>query len=190
MNLIYEWLFPGMWLIWGIVWLAASRRVKTAKRLESTGSRLLHIIPLFVAAALLYFNDAPIPFFNARFLPSTRTGYWIGAALTLGGLLFTGWARVVLGRNWSGIVTLKENHELITQGPYNLVRHPIYTGLLVAFLGSALARGQWRGLIAVAIVFWALWRKLRLEERWMREQFGEQYVAYSRRVSALIPYVL
>jgi protein-S-isoprenylcysteine O-methyltransferase Ste14 len=96
----------------------------------------------------------------------------------------------VLGRNWSGIVTLKENHELITQGPYNLVRHPIYTGLLVAFLGSALARGQWRGLIAVAIVFWALWRKLRLEERWMREQFGEQYVAYSKRVSALIPYVL
>jgi len=92
--------------------------------------------------------------------------------------------------NWSQAVTLKEDHELITSGPYALVRHPIYTGLLIAFAGSAIARGEWRGLLAVALVFVALWRKLKLEERWMRSHFGEAYETYSRRVSALLPYVI
>jgi Phospholipid methyltransferase len=87
-------------------------------------------------------------------------------------------------------VTVKQGHELMTSGPYALVRHPIYTGLLLAFLGSAVARGEWRGLLAVALVFGMLWSKLRLEEKWMGAQFGESYEAYSRRVSALVPYII
>jgi protein-S-isoprenylcysteine O-methyltransferase Ste14 len=87
-------------------------------------------------------------------------------------------------------VTVKQDHELIVNGPYALVRHPIYTGLLLAFAGTGLARGEWRGVLAVVIVFLALWRKLRLEERWMQEQFGEQYRAYKHRVAALVPFVL
>jgi protein-S-isoprenylcysteine O-methyltransferase Ste14 len=71
-----------------------------------------------------------------------------------------------------------------------LVRHPIYTGLLLGFAGSALALGEWRGVVAVALVGLAMWRKLRIEERGMRRLFGETYVAYARRVAALIPYVL
>jgi len=85
---------------------------------------------------------------------------------------------------------VKEAHELITSGPYRLVRHPIYTGLLLGFVGSAMASGEWGGLLAVAIIFGALWRKLTLEEKWMREQFGESYEAYSRRVAALVPYII
>jgi protein-S-isoprenylcysteine O-methyltransferase Ste14 len=118
------------------------------------------------------------------------TLFWVGAALTAAGLLFTVWARVHLGTNWSGTVTLKRGHELITSGPYAFVRHPIYTGLLLAFLGSALARDEWRGVLALALVALALWRKLRNEERWMREQFGDAYSAYSKRVAALVPRVL
>jgi protein-S-isoprenylcysteine O-methyltransferase Ste14 len=95
-----------------------------------------------------------------------------------------------LGRNWSGAVTIKDGHELVTSGPYALVRHPIYTGLLLAFLGSAVALGDWRGALAFALAAGALWRKLRLEERWMREQFGDAYQAYSQRVAALVPFVL
>jgi protein-S-isoprenylcysteine O-methyltransferase Ste14 len=110
--------------------------------------------------------------------------------LTLAGLLVAVWARVHIGRNWSGTITVKEDHDLITSGPYSLVRHPIYTGLLLALSAFALARGEWRGVIAVALAFWAFWRKLRIEERWMREQFGVAYEEYSRRVSALIPFVL
>jgi protein-S-isoprenylcysteine O-methyltransferase Ste14 len=78
----------------------------------------------------------------------------------------------------------------VTSGPYRFVRHPIYTGLLLAFIGSALARGDWRGVLAVAIAFAALWRKLRIEERWMREEFGAAYEEYARRVAALVPFVL
>jgi protein-S-isoprenylcysteine O-methyltransferase Ste14 len=88
------------------------------------------------------------------------------------------------------MVTVKQDHELITSGPYAFVRHPIYTGLLLAFIGSAVARGELRGVLAVLLVFGGLWYKLRHEERWMREQFGEQYDLYSKRVAALVPGIL
>jgi protein-S-isoprenylcysteine O-methyltransferase Ste14 len=70
-------------------------------------------------------------------------------------MLFSVWARVHIGRNWSGVVTIKEGHELVDTGPYALVRHPIYTGLLVAFIGSAFARGNWSGVLAVFMRFGA-----------------------------------
>jgi protein-S-isoprenylcysteine O-methyltransferase Ste14 len=114
--------------------------------------------------------------------------FWAAALITTLGLLFTVWARIHLGRNWSGTVTIKRDHELIASGPYAIVRHPIYTGLIVAFIGSAMARGEWCSVLAVFIAWAALWRKLRLEERWMVERFGEQYIAYSRRVPALVPF--
>jgi protein-S-isoprenylcysteine O-methyltransferase Ste14 len=127
-----------------------------------------------------------------RFLPPDDWLVWagVGAVLTFVGLLFTVWARVHLGRNWSGIITIKEGHELVASGPYSVVRHPIYTGLLLAAFGQAVAEGQWFRLVAVAVILWAFWRKLRIEERWMRQQFGSAYETYSQHVSALIPFIL
>ena len=113
--------------------------------------------------------------------------FWAGALVTAAGLGFTVWARIHLGRNWSGSVTLKQGHELVLTGPYALVRHPIYTGLLVAFAGTALARAEWRGVLAVLIAWAALGRKLRVEERWMAGNFGERYAQYMARVPALVP---
>ena len=110
-------------------------------------------------------------------------------ALVVLGLACSVAGRVLLGNNWSGIVTLKQHHELIRSGPYRWVCHPIYTGLLLAFAGSALARGEWRGVLAVAIASAALWRKLRLEERWLTEEFGPRYLEYRRGTWALIPFV-
>jgi protein-S-isoprenylcysteine O-methyltransferase Ste14 len=104
--------------------------------------------------------------------------------------LFAAWARVTLGRNWSATITVKQDHDLITSGPYRFVRHPIYTGLLLGLAGIAVARGEWRGVLGVVLAFGAFWRKLRIEERWMREQFGGAYDEYSRRVAALIPRIL
>ena len=123
-------------------------------------------------------------------MPFTTWLPWLGAALTLAGIAFTIWARVLLGGNWSGGVTLKHDHELVIDGPYRWVRHPIYTGLLVALAGTALALGEWRGLLALAIAAAALWRKLGLEEALMRGQFGDAYAHYAERVPALIPFVL
>jgi protein-S-isoprenylcysteine O-methyltransferase Ste14 len=103
---------------------------------------------------------------------------------------FAIWARATLGRNWSAVVQVKQGHELVERGPYRWVRHPIYTGLLMGFLGTACALGEWRGLLGTAIVGVSFWFKLKLEERWMREQFGARYEDYMRRVKALIPGVL
>jgi protein-S-isoprenylcysteine O-methyltransferase Ste14 len=134
--------------------------------------------------------DPPLGALDRRFLPRSETAYWCFAALTAAGLMFAVWARAHLGRNWSGTVTVKEEHTLITSGPYAAVRHPIYTGLLTGFLGSALALGTWRGLLAFAIVFVALWRKLLVEESFMAQTFGDSYAQYKARVRALIPYIL
>jgi len=183
--------FAAMWLAWLACWGIFSRRVKATARRESVASRLSYILPIMMAAILLATPALDVSVLSERFLPASGARLWggIGAAITLGGLLFTVWARVRLGSNWSGTVTIKEDHELITSGPYRFVRHPIYTGLLLAFLGQAIAVGQWRGVLAVALAASAFWRKLRIEEQWMREHFGSAYEAYSQRVAALIPFV-
>ncbi len=116
--------------------------------------------------------------------------FWTGFAITVCGIVLSVLARKHLGRNWSATVTIKHDHELVLSGPYAYVRHPIYTGLLLGFIGSAIALGEWRGVIAVALVTVALWRKLRVEERGMQQQFGEKYIEYSRKVAALIPFIL
>ena len=124
-----------------------------------------------------------------RFLTRSLTTFWIGTAITAAGLGFSAWARVHLGRNWSATVTVKQDHELIRTGPYAIVRHPS-RWVLFGFIGTALAIGQWRGVVAVVIVFVAFWRKLRLEERWDGETFGEDYRGYRARTKALVPYLL
>src|SRR5262249_46342659 len=156
----------------------------------SFASRIAHIGPLAIAAMLVWARHLPMPWLYQRLLPATAATFWIGAVVLAAGLAFSVWARVVLGRNWSGTVTLKQDHELIRTGPYRWVRHPIYTGLLIGFVGTAIAVGQWRGVLAVLIVFVALWRKLRLEERWLGDLFGAEYVRYRREVPALIPFLL
>jgi protein-S-isoprenylcysteine O-methyltransferase Ste14 len=106
-----------------------------------------------------------------------------GSALRLVflGLAFAVWARRHIGSNWSGTVTVKENHALVRTGPYAWVRHPIYTGLLAAILGSAIARGELRGVWAVALCTIAFVSKLRTEERWMRKYLASNTSATVRR---------
>ncbi len=188
----YQILMPSMWLAWVVYWWALARGGKVTERQESIASRLSYTVPITLGFALLWTRELPIPTLAERFLPPDHWHIFagVGAALTFVGLLFTVWARVHLGGNWSGIITIKEGHELIATGPYGLVRHPIYTGLLLAAFGQAVAQGQWFRLVAVAIVFWGFWLKLRIEERWMRQQFGSAYETYSERVSALIPFIL
>ena len=189
---LYQMLIPSMWLAWLIFWWGLSRTVKATERRESVASRLSYTIPVVLGFALLWSRNPPVPPFDERFLPEDDWYIWagIGAAITLAGLLFTVWARIHLGKNWSGVITIKEGHELIASGPYSVVRHPIYSGLLLAAFGQAVVDGQWFRLIAVGIIFAGFWRKLRIEERWMRQRFGSAYETYSQRVSALIPFIL
>ena len=164
----------GLWVAWMVYWWVSASKVKATARSESLASRAAHIVPLLLAGILVMFPTRPLGFLFDRMLPESLATFWIGAVILAAGLAFTVWARVYLGSNWSGIVTIKQDHELIRGGPYAMVRHPIYTGVLIAFIGTAIACGEWRGLLAVAIVFAALWRKLKLEERWLGEAFGEK----------------
>ena len=189
MHSLYSFLFPAMWLAWGLYWVARSRDVKATARKEPVSSRLAHAVPLTLAMILLAVPRTGIPLLDARIWPFSDVAYWLGALLTAAGMLFTVAARRHLSRNWSGFVTIKEAHELITSGAYGIVRHPIYTGLIAAFIGSALARDEWRAVLAVVIATVALWRKLMVEERWMREQFGRAYDDYSARVPRLVPFL-
>jgi protein-S-isoprenylcysteine O-methyltransferase Ste14 len=114
---------------------------------------------------------------------------WLCAlVLVVLGLGFSIRARAHLGRNWSGTVTVKQGHELVRSGPYAYVRHPIYTGLIVALAGSAIGCGKPRALLGLAIILYSFVRKLRLEELFMREQFPGEYARYSMEVPQLIPF--
>jgi protein-S-isoprenylcysteine O-methyltransferase Ste14 len=178
-----------MWIAWLGYWLIAARDVKPVRRQESLGSRLGYVVPIAIGAVLLASGRLPVHWLDDRFLPPSAAVYWAGTLVLAAGLAFMVWARRTLGRNWSGRVTLKEDHELIRGGPYRLVRHPIYTGLLLALLGTAIAFGQWRDLIALGLITLAVLHKMRVEERFLAESFPPDYARYRAEVPALIPFM-
>ena len=185
-----SWTVGAIWTVLLVVWVVASVTTKRTVRRETGPARLAQL-GINVSAWLLMTNRVPVRGALAeRFVADTTAVAWAGVALALAGAAFALWARFTIGRNWSGTITLKSEHELITRGPYSIVRHPIYTGLLLTLLGTALVVGEWRGLAAVALAFigWR-WKSL-IEERVMVEQFGPAYVDYRHRVKAIIPFVL
>ena len=124
-----------------------------------------------------------------RFAPDTALVGWTGAIITAVGVAIAIAARFFLGKNWSGWVTVKKGHQLIRSGPYAVVRHPIYSGILFGVLGTAIVVGEVRGLIALAFAALGLRLKSLQEERFMEEEFGGEYRDYKRRVKAMIPLV-
>jgi protein-S-isoprenylcysteine O-methyltransferase Ste14 len=178
-----------LWIAWLVYWVLSAANVKPAIRRESKWWRASYIIPIVIASILLSIPPAAGAGFLFSDLLPKGIAYWPGVLLIAAGLGFTVWARQRLGRNWSGTVQVKEDHQLIRDGPYQFVRHPIYTGLLVAFLGTAFVDNHWGGILAVLIAFGSFWRKLTLEECFMRETFGSAYEEYRRRTAALIPYL-
>ena len=187
MRWLYVYLFPAMWIAFLIYWRLAGLGGKATRRLEGMPLRVLRTTLWLCALGILIIQPLPLPWLYRLLYSPTLASYLAGAAITLAGLLFAVWARRHLGANWSRSVTLKEGHELITSGPYRLVRHPIYTGLLTGFVGTAIALAQVRGVVAFVLVLLALWLKWRLEEKWMREEFGQTYAEYARRVPAVVP---
>ena len=192
MARFYDVLFCAMWGAWVTYWWTLSRRVKVNVRRESGASRLSYVVTLLVAVALLALPDVPYPMINERFLPAATWPLWAGtgAAITLTGLLFTVWARMHLGNNWSDVVSIKVDHELITSGPYRLVRHPIYTGLIGAMIATGVAVGTATALLGTALIAFGLWQKARMEEGFLTTELGaDAYGPYCRRVPMLVPFL-
>jgi protein-S-isoprenylcysteine O-methyltransferase Ste14 len=176
--------FALLWVAWYIYWRVSARNTKPDDRVESRASRLSYNVPLLAGAVLM---NRPLNASMVYVLPVGLGPYFVGLLLCALGLGFTVWARAHLGTNWSDTVSRKRGHELVSTGPYARVRHPIYTGLLLAFFSVLIARGDLVSLLGCTMMTLAVLQKLRIEERWMAETFGDAYAEYRARVPALIP---
>jgi protein-S-isoprenylcysteine O-methyltransferase Ste14 len=185
----YSGVILDCWAVWWAYWLimAAVNR-KPNVRKESQASYLSWRL-LTVAAWIFLLGPLSWAGLGMRLLPARD--YWgcLGLGLALLGLTYTVWARVVLGSNWSSTVTVKDQHQLMVAGPYRFTRHPIYTGLITAAVGTALASGEVHGVLGVGFLVWAFELKLRVEERFMRDQFGKVYEDYCANVKRLVPFI-
>jgi len=190
MNALAEasrYLIPIFWAIWVTGWLVAAIGVKRSQWRESWANAIYNRAPVLLAVVMLVRPQWLPATLTYRFVPGGPELPALGTVLVLLGLLFAGWARVHLGGNWSGAVTVKQGHTLIRSGPYRFVRHPIYTGMVLALFGTALAIGAAYGFIATGLILLGFILKLQVEEARMRDTFPADYDDYSRRTARLIP---
>jgi len=189
MHFLCDNLITGLWIVFLLYWRIASINVKAIARHEPLSSGWRHHLPFGLGILLFVWPDHDDNFLFDLVAPRTSFGFWLAVALVIAGLGFAIWARLYLGRNWSGTVALKQNHELVQTGPYALARHPIYTGLLLAFIGTAIGQDEVRSLLGVLFILIAFRVRIALEERWMIELFPEAYPPYRARVRMVVPYL-
>ncbi|HET8581175.1 MAG TPA: isoprenylcysteine carboxylmethyltransferase family protein [Candidatus Paceibacterota bacterium] len=183
-------LILASWVVFLLVWIFAAFGNKQPRELEPLGQRLSYTILIWIGAILLFAPlDTRIYPLNVPVIPHDPVLGWLAAALVLLGLALAFWARATLGRNWSGSVQVKEGHELVTKGPYAIVRHPIYTALLIMVIGTILVVANLGAVLALPITAAGFIIKLLAEERTMRRQFPDAYAAYATRVKRLVPFV-
>lgn len=185
-EVLLDRLFGDAWILWALSWgIAAFWRSRTVTR-PSIGEQLPYRL-LTIIGAILLIGVFP------REAPSvwrlTGAVEWLLFALTIAGFLFTWWARIHLGKLWSGTVTRKSEHHIIQSGPYRIVRHPIYTGLSLAAFATAFYTGRPFAVLGAAILMLSFYVKARLEERFLRQELGEDYDRYAKRVRMLIPFI-
>jgi protein-S-isoprenylcysteine O-methyltransferase Ste14 len=175
------------WYALAMYWAFSALRLKRIRVSEDPGGRLLHVGMMVLIFMLLYSERLALGPLGWRFVPDSTLVRNSGIALTFVGAAVAIWARYSLGQYWSGRVTLKEDHQLIRVGPYAYVRHPIYSGLLLAMAGTAFVIGEWRGVIAVLLAIVEFSRKAAKEEALLATEFGDQYREYRRQAGFLTP---
>ena len=181
-------LLAVIWLAWLLSWLiGALFSGRTEKRVAPRDS-YIYRLPIILGAVLLapwtasMLGEKPLWHIGAA-------GTYVLSALTAAGCLFTWWARLHLGRFWSGTITRKEGHRVIDTGPYALVRHPIYTGLISAMIATGIALGTASALLGTALIAFGFWQKARMEEGFLANELGDVYAPYRRRVPMLVPFL-
>lgn len=190
-----EYIKIGLKVIYGIIILYWTLSALSAKRVKSQEPFLKRFLfywfPIIIALLLLgpgkWYGDSIL---RENFVEHTNIVGLIGLTFASLGAGIALWSRILLGKNWSIAVQQKEDHELIQRGPYRLVRHPIYSGLLLLFTGHALIVGDYRAILAVVIVFVSFWFKSKKEETMLTELFGNHYRDYQKNTKAIIPFIL
>jgi protein-S-isoprenylcysteine O-methyltransferase Ste14 len=174
----------GLWLAWLVYWYVSARFVSARKFTEGRGWHWLHMLPMSGGFWLIFHGGEG--YFGGRIYESF-SARCLGTGLTAAGLALTVWARIHLGKYWSGIITLKHDHKLIRTGPYQFVRHPIYTGLLTAALGSAMTVATVDAWIGFSLILLACLIKIQREEALLIREFGDEYRRFQNDVAALVP---
>ncbi len=178
----------ALWVAFWVSWLLAAGWSTPAERRVSVKGQLAYRIVLIVGA-LVFLPRAHGYHGPMRLWMLTLDEAWLCAALMAIGFAFAWWARIHLGTLWSGWITRKADHRVIDTGPYRIVRHPIYTGILLAVYATAAAKGTILGLLGALIITVGIWMKARLEEGWLRNELDPgAYDAYRRRVPMLVPF--
>ena len=189
MAAISGFIILGCWIAFLVYWFISAFGQKATAEPQRLLSALAHRIPVGLGWFLMLYPKSPPPL-NQRLMPHTDGTCIIGTLICVFGLFVTIWARRTLAGNWSSDVTFKQGHELVKNGPYRFVRHPIYTGLLLMAVGTALAAGPLRYWLGVVVVGVGFWIKLKQEEQLMLRHFPGQYPAYKKQVKALVPFVI
>jgi protein-S-isoprenylcysteine O-methyltransferase Ste14 len=182
-------LFAIFWIGWALSWIIAARwSGRTEKRLATWDVWTYRIVIGIGIVMLSHWTAHKLG--ERRLWHVGFNGAYVLAMLTLAGILFAWWARIYLGRLWSGAITRKEDHHIVDSGPYAFVRHPIYTGLIGATLATAAAQATVTGLVGFAFIAAGLWLKARTEERFLSSELGhDAYAGYQRRVPMLVPFL-
>jgi len=175
------------WTIWAVWWLAMAFFSKSTKRRESAAQRIEHLVPAMLGFTLVFREGFGGSWLARPIWPANPVLLIVCVTATILGLLFAAWARLILGSNWSGTVTIKTNHQLIRRGPYRWIRHPIYTGMLAALLASAVIQGLLSGMIGFAFVLLALYRKARREESFLSQEFGDGFMEHRQHTGMFLP---
>jgi protein-S-isoprenylcysteine O-methyltransferase Ste14 len=188
------------WIIWALTWTVAALWANRTVGRPSAGSGIIYRIMSLAGFVLLLGAEfkvhdgqvsvQPLPGPLAmRYWQAPLAVEWAMVGVAALGFLFAWWARLHLGRLWSGRITRKEGHRIVDTGPYAIVRHPIYTGILTAAIASTVVMGNLHAILGTVLLIVAYWIKARLEERWLRDELGAaDYDAYRRRVPMLVPF--
>ena len=176
-----------IWLAWVISWVAASFWSGRTKSHVRTLNSWVYCLPILIGAILLSPWGTGALGEKTLYDPGD-VGTYLLAAVLLVGISFTWWARIHLGRFWSNAITHKEGHNIIDSGPYGLVRHPIYTGLILGILATGIAVATPASLLGALLISFGEWQKARMEERFLSVELGpEAYESYRRRVPMIVP---
>ena len=189
-----EYTIYALWCAWLVSWIVAMLWSNRTEKRDAIGAELFFRVLFYVSVILLFaFPPSPPYYAQMQLWHFGDAINWILVAPTAAGLLFTWWARIHLGRlwsDWSDWVVKKAGHHVVDTGPYRLVRHPIYSGLIFAAFATAIQKGTPFALLGVAMVTLAFCIKARREERFLRAELGENtYDAYARKTAMLVPFV-
>jgi len=184
----------GLWALWALSWAAAAAWSRRTGARPAPFAQLAYLVPTIAGALLIaeganqLAGRAPDWGAGALWRPPQAVS-WALTAICVAGFAFTWWARLTLGDLWSSSVQRKHDHTIVQSGPYGLVRHPIYTGLIVSLVALALQIGESASLLGAAVLGFGFWMKARLEERFLAAELGQSvYAEYRRRTPMLVPF--